>query len=96
MRSDAEVNDIPKAPFPNWHAARNRIPRGRVIGSKWTSRTEREGWVHFHVITLSHAEGGDRVELAASCDKTTRFWIELDELKNPSAWAPGWVKETSS
>jgi tryptophan-rich hypothetical protein len=82
--------------FNKVHPPRNQIPRGRVIGSKWTSRTEREGWVHFHVITLSHDEGGDRVELAASCERKTRFWVDLEELKNPGAWAPGWVKNAKT
>ncbi|MCA2960598.1 MAG: TIGR02450 family Trp-rich protein [Silvanigrellales bacterium] len=82
--------------FNKVHPPRNQIPRGRVIGSKWTSRTEREGWVHFHVITLSHDEGGYRVELAASCERKTRFWVDLEELKNPGAWAPGWVKNAKT
>jgi tryptophan-rich hypothetical protein len=73
-----------------------RPPRvARLEGSAWTSDVERDGWRHFHVISVTRREATWVVELAASCDATRRVQLNANELLTREGWQPGWVPLSS-
>lgn len=63
----------------------------RLVGSKFTSQTIRQGWTHFHVVALQRLEDGWHAELAASCDAGRRVRVPTKELFDRQQWAPGWT-----
>jgi tryptophan-rich hypothetical protein len=63
----------------------------RLVGSKWTSAAEVEGWRHFHVVSLERGGGGYRAQLAASCDARVRAGVPAAELFDRARWTPGWT-----
>ncbi len=60
------------------------------INQNWTSLTRREDWTHYRISGRRKVAGGLELEMMAVCDREIRFWISLDELKNPELWEPGW------
>ncbi len=67
---------------------RPRFPH--LVGSKWTACQQTWGWRHFQVI--ARQDGGRLVfaEMVASCDPNARFWVNADQLKDPTLWQAGW------
>ncbi len=61
-----------------------------LLGSKWTARHKTCGWRHFQVINRQNRGKWVFAEMVASCDSSTRFWINAQQLKNESLWQPGW------
>jgi len=61
-----------------------------LVGSKWTARQPRWGWRHFHAINRQTLGKRVFVELVATCDAQTRFWIEARQLQDRQLWQPGW------
>lgn len=61
-----------------------------LVGSKWTAQTTTWGWRHFHVVNRKDHDRLVFAELVASCDPTTRFWLNASVLKNRHLWTPGW------
>ncbi|MEM7771886.1 MAG: TIGR02450 family Trp-rich protein [Cyanobacteria bacterium P01_A01_bin.37] len=62
-----------------------------LVGSKWTSIQETDGWRHFEVLNRKNQGIWIFAELVATCDSTVRFWVNAKTLKDPSLWMPGWV-----
>lgn len=79
----------------NFTQKRKRRPKPKVLeGSKWTYFDHATGWCHFHIVT--NQKRGDKlwVELMASCERETRFWLPWDHLADPErGWHMGWVKK---
>jgi tryptophan-rich hypothetical protein len=61
-----------------------------LLGSKWTAMLRTWGWRHFQVINRKNEAGFVFAELAASCDRNTRFWVNAKALKDRNQWRPGW------
>lgn len=61
-----------------------------LLGSKWTSSQKNWGWRHFQVINRKNQGKWVFAEMVASCDPQTRFWLNADQLKDPSLWQSGW------
>lgn len=74
---------------------KKKRPRPKVLeGSKWTYFGHFSGWCHFHIVTNQKRDGALWVELMASCDRETRFWIPWEDLDDPiKGWHTGWVKD---
>lgn len=73
---------------------RNRVDLVRIIGSKWTAMETTFGWRHFEVI--SKQKGGNKnwfLELVATCDQNTRFWLNAQNLKDRERWSMGWLQK---
>lgn len=61
-----------------------------VVGGKWTSDEEVEGWRHFEVVTVEGRGRARVVELAATCDPRRRVKVPLAALARRDGWSPGW------
>jgi tryptophan-rich hypothetical protein len=61
-----------------------------LIDSKWTSQQRTWGWRHFQVINRKNEGKWVFAEMVASCDRTVRFWINAQQLKQRDLWLPGW------
>lgn len=59
-----------------------------VVGGKWTSQVEVEGWRHFVVVSVRTS---GQVELAASCAPKRRVFVEREALARRVGWSPGWL-----
>ncbi len=67
----------------------------RLQGSKFTSLQVRQGWTHFHVVSVIRGDDGWLAELAASCDPARRLTVTTRELKDRAQWSPGWTPLSS-
>ena len=61
-----------------------------LVGSKWTAKQKTWGWRHFQVVSRKSQGKWVFAEMVASCDPQTRFWLNADQLKDPSLWQSGW------
>ena len=61
-----------------------------LLGSKWTARQKTWGWRHFQVINRKNQGKWVFAEMIASCDRSVRFWINAEQLKNSDSWEAGW------
>lgn len=61
-----------------------------LLGSKWTALQKTWGWRHFQVVNRKNEGEFVFAELVASCDATTRFWLNAQALKDRRLWRPGW------
>jgi tryptophan-rich hypothetical protein len=61
-----------------------------LVGSKFTSAAQIEGWRQFHVVSLRRVEGGYDAELRASCDASVELRVPAQALFDRQAWSPGW------
>lgn len=61
-----------------------------LINSKWTAKQKTWGWRHFQVVNRKNQGKWVFAEMLASCDPTTRFWLNASQLKDDSLWLPGW------
>ena len=69
-------------------ARKQKFPH--LLGSKWTAKQITWGWRHFQVANRKDSGQWVFAEMVASCDSKVRFWINSQQLKNPSLWQPGW------
>jgi len=60
----------------------------KLLNSKWTSVTKKDGWIHYQVRNVLIKK--KQIELYAICDKTVSFIIDIKDIKNKSEWLPGW------
>ena len=75
------------------HSNKRRRRPPNLTGSKWTFFNHPSGWCHFHIITNEKRDLVLWIELMASCDRETRFWIPWDELAVPGkGWLEGWIR----
>ncbi|KAG6556723.1 hypothetical protein Mapa_001666 [Marchantia paleacea] len=73
-----------------WHK-KNPVDLDRIIGSKWTAMESTFGWRHFRVHSKRRGSGKDWfVEMSATCDESTRFWVNVKNLKERERWSMGW------
>ncbi|MCO5611233.1 hypothetical protein L7F22_065484 [Adiantum nelumboides] len=73
--------------------AKNRVDIPRIVGSKWTAMEQTFGWRHFEVAS-KQKEGKDWfLELVATCDVDTRFWLNAKNLKEREMWSMGWLQK---
>ncbi|MEB3292769.1 MAG: TIGR02450 family Trp-rich protein [Synechococcales bacterium] len=61
-----------------------------LLGSKWTAREATFSWRHFQVVNRKNEGNWVFAELEASCDKSVRFWINAQVLRDRRRWHPGW------
>jgi len=61
-----------------------------LLGSKWTALQKTWGWRHFQVVNRKNEGEFVFAELVASCDSTTRFWLNARALKDRRLWRSGW------
>ncbi len=61
-----------------------------LLGSKWTAKQKSWGWRHFQVINRKDRGKWVFAEMIASCDPSTRFWINARQLKDQELWEAGW------
>ncbi len=69
-------------------AKKQKFPH--LLGSKWTAQQKTWGWRHFQIVNRSNQGKWVFAEMVASCDPSTRFWINANQLKDDSLWCPGW------
>ncbi|MEM9541816.1 MAG: TIGR02450 family Trp-rich protein [Cyanobacteria bacterium P01_E01_bin.42] len=69
-------------------AKKQKFPH--LLGSKWTATQKTFGWRHFQVVNRKNEGDWVFAEMVASCDRTVRFWINAQQLKNDSLWEAGW------
>ncbi|KAL4853668.1 hypothetical protein ACK3TF_005387 [Chlorella vulgaris] len=72
---------------------RNPINVARVIGSKWTAMERTFGWRHFRVMQKKGQGKGTFVLMTATCDESTQFWVNMQNLKDRDRWASGWLQK---
>ncbi|XP_057835069.1 uncharacterized protein LOC131045501 isoform X6 [Cryptomeria japonica] len=61
---------------------KNPVNLDRIVGSKWTARETTFGWRHFIVYSKQRGSAKDWfLEMVATCDKDTHFWINSKNLK---------------
>tara|TARA_B100000686_G_scaffold52206_1_gene56128 strand:- start:424 stop:621 length:198 start_codon:yes stop_codon:yes gene_type:complete len=60
----------------------------KLLNSKWTSVTKKDGWIHYQVRNVLIKK--KQIELYAICDKTVSLIIDIKDIKNKSEWLPGW------
>ncbi len=60
----------------------------KLLLSKWTSIEKKSGWFHYQVINIMTKD--KEVELFAICNKKTRIFCPIKDLKNTNSWGPGW------
>lgn len=60
------------------------------INATWTAVKPRSGWRHYRIAGRRKAEHGLEIEMMSVCDRSVRFWIPNEELKNSELWQPGW------
>ncbi|OAE19941.1 hypothetical protein AXG93_1520s1140 [Marchantia polymorpha subsp. ruderalis] len=76
-----------------WHK-KNPVDLDRIIGSKWTAMESTFGWRHFRVHSKRRGSGKDWfVEMSATCDESTRFWVNVKNLKERERWSMGWLQK---
>ncbi|MBR8828198.1 MAG: TIGR02450 family Trp-rich protein [Gomphosphaeria aponina SAG 52.96 = DSM 107014] len=63
----------------------------RLLGSKWTSLEKTWGWRHFQVVNRKTQGKWVFAEMVASCDPSVRFWLNAQQLDDPSFWKAGWL-----
>lgn len=56
-------------------AKKNPVNVKRVLGSKWTARERTFGWHQFYVKSLRKEGKETYLEMAATCDENTQFWV---------------------
>ncbi|KAL3687771.1 hypothetical protein R1sor_014080 [Riccia sorocarpa] len=77
-----------------WHK-KNPVDLDRIIGSKWTAMESTFGWRHFRVHCKKRGPGKEWfVEMSATCDESTRFWVNAKNLKERERWSMGWLQKT--
>ncbi|KAL2629864.1 hypothetical protein R1flu_014550 [Riccia fluitans] len=77
-----------------WHK-KNPVDLDRIIGSKWTAMERTFGWRHFRVHSKKRGNGKEWfVEMSATCDESTRFWVNAKNLKERERWSMGWLQKT--
>ena len=69
-------------------AKKQKFPH--LLGSKWTAKQETFGWRHFQVVNRKNEGSWVFAEMVASCDRSVRFWINAQQLKNDWLWEAGW------
>lgn len=72
---------------------RNRVDHARIIGSKWTAMETTFGWRHFEVVSKQKGGKDWFLELVATCDQNTRFWLNSHNLKDRERWSMGWLQK---
>ena len=60
----------------------------KLLNSKWTSLSKKEGWIHYQVRNVLVKK--KQIELFAVCDKKISFIISISDIKDKSEWLPGW------
>tara|TARA_B100001029_G_C14955013_1_gene391063 strand:+ start:216 stop:413 length:198 start_codon:yes stop_codon:yes gene_type:complete len=60
----------------------------KLLNSKWTSLSKKEGWIHYQVRNVLVKK--KQIELFAVCDKKISFIINMSDIKDRSQWLPGW------
>ncbi|XP_057835065.1 uncharacterized protein LOC131045501 isoform X2 [Cryptomeria japonica] len=86
---------------------KNPVNLDRIVGSKWTARETTFGWRHFIVYSKQRGSAKDWfLEMVATCDKDTHFWINSKNLKSSlhdiggpkfvwqdrERWSMGWLQ----
>ncbi|XP_057835070.1 uncharacterized protein LOC131045501 isoform X7 [Cryptomeria japonica] len=84
-----------------------QVPCRICKGSKWTARETTFGWRHFIVYSKQRGSAKDWfLEMVATCDKDTHFWINSKNLKSSlhdiggpkfvwqdrERWSMGWLQ----
>ncbi|MGK7927237.1 MAG: TIGR02450 family Trp-rich protein [Spirulina sp.] len=69
-------------------AKKQKFPH--LLGSKWTAKHKTFGWRHFQVVNRKNEGAWVFAEMVASCDRTVRFWVNAQQLKNDLLWEAGW------
>lgn len=62
-----------------------------LIGAKFTSTAELQGWRQFHVVGLRKVDGGYDAEIRASCDALVELRVPAKSLFDRAVWTPGWL-----
>ncbi|KAH7388451.1 hypothetical protein KP509_16G076400 [Ceratopteris richardii] len=73
--------------------ANNRVDIPRIVGSKWTAMEKTFGWRHFEVASKQKQGKDWFLELVATCDSSTRFWLNAQNLKDRERWSMGWLQK---
>jgi len=60
----------------------------KLLNSKWTSLSKKEGWIHYQVRNVLVKK--KQIELFAVCDKKISFIISISDIKDKSEWLPRW------
>ncbi len=60
----------------------------KLLNSKWTSLSKKEGWIHYQVRNVLITK--KQIELFAICEKKVSFIINISDIKDRSQWLPGW------
>eukprot|EP01018_Ginkgo_biloba_P038759 Gb_28552 [translate_table: standard] len=72
---------------------KNPVDLDRIIGSKWTAMEATFGWRHFIVHSKQRGLAKEWfLEMVATCDKNTHFWINSKNLKDRDSWSMGWLQ----
>ncbi len=69
-------------------AQKQKFPH--LLGSKWTACESTFGWRHFQVVNRKNESSWVFAEMESSCDRTVKFWINAQVLKDGRRWLPGW------
>ncbi|CAK9217134.1 unnamed protein product [Sphagnum troendelagicum] len=73
---------------------RNLVTLNRIVGSKWTAMESTFGWCHFTVSSKRKGPGKDWfLEMVATCDESSRFWVNSHNLKDRERWSSGWLQK---
>ena len=71
----------------------NMVKASKLVGSKWTSQQKHLGKDYFVVKELQRLGPKHTVCLVEACTAPERkLWLNIELLKDKSAWAPGWVE----
>ncbi|GBG69981.1 hypothetical protein CBR_g4809 [Chara braunii] len=66
----------------------------RIVDSKWTALERTFGWCHFRVESKKQqAKGIWYLEMVATCDPASRFWVNAQNLRDRDRWAMGWLQK---
>lgn len=66
-------------------------PKQLEINARWTAEPPQKGWRHFRIGTIRKREsGGHEFEMISVCDRSVRFWVTRDILKQ-ELWVAGWI-----
>ena len=69
------------------------VKASKLVGSKWTSQQKHLGKDYFVVKELQRLGPKHTVCLVEACTAPERkLWLNIELLKDKSAWAPGWVE----
>lgn len=73
---------------------RNPVTITRIVGSRWTAMERTFGWRHFEVNSKVKLNGKDWfLEMVATCDSKSRFWVNANNLKDRERWSMGWLQK---